>query len=273
MRLRSVVAAPAGAEISSELLESNADAVLVTLADASVAVETARSEAAKAITRIAEAGKAALVQVNHPRTRLLPDDLASIVTPGLAGIFIAHCDKPQDVRDAAVILRELELRKEIEPGTITVFGVIDTARGLLKAAEIVDAAPRASGLVFDGEAYARDTGARPEENGPRFAYARGAIVAAARAFDKVPLVISSGLEMRFLAQHGFAGVVIDDARLAGTANAAFTPSLSARRRAEHQREAYAKARAEGAWVSRIGTEIADAHSARKAEQTLELTDP
>ncbi|MDZ7729257.1 MAG: aldolase/citrate lyase family protein [Dehalococcoidia bacterium] len=195
--------------------------------------------------------------------------LEQLVSPALAGVFLPHAVTPQDARDVAVMLRELELQRDMEPGHVRVFPVIDTARGLLRCEDIADAAPRVGGLVFDDDGYARDVQGRPEESGPRMAYARGRVVAAARAFDRLPLAISHGLETRFLAQHGFAGTVIDEARLSETANAAFIPSHSTLARARRHQDAYTAARAEGAWVARTEDEIADAHSSRKASQAIE----
>ena len=141
VQLRSLVRA--GDEpLLAEILESPADAVVFALHDSSKPVGTLRGNARVALPRVTSAGKAALAWVNHPRTRLLRDDLDSIVTPDLAAILLAHATEPQDVREAAVLLREFELARDVEPGTIQVFPVIDTARGLVRANEIIDASPR-----------------------------------------------------------------------------------------------------------------------------------
>jgi citrate lyase subunit beta/citryl-CoA lyase len=195
------------------------------------------------------------------------------VTPDLAAVLLPHCVDPQDFRDLGVLLREFEYPRGIEPGAVTVFPVIDTARGLLRAAQIVDAVPRAGGLLFDGAGYARDTGAREETEGPRLSYARGKVVAAARAFDRSPLVTASALEARSLAQTGFAGALVRDLGAVTIANAAFLPTAAAVERAKAHVSGYESARAEGAWVARVGAEVADAHSARKAKLTIEAADP
>jgi citrate lyase subunit beta/citryl-CoA lyase len=189
--------------------------------------------------------------------------------PNLRGVLLPHAVDPQDVRDLAVALREFELQRAIEPGDVAVYPVIDTARGLLRAAEIVHAAPRVGGLVLDSAAYARDIGARQEEHGPRLAYARGGVVAAARAFEKLPLVVAEPLQLQTLSQYGFAGVLLADARAVTQANAAFTPSDAAVNLARRQAEAYDAARGEGAWVARLGASLVDAHTARKARQVLD----
>ncbi len=269
MRLRSTVTIPAGSAGLDAALESAADAIALSLVDASRAVGALRSAALEALPRIAAAGKVALVAVNHPRTRLLRDDLDAIVTPLLGGVLLPHAVEPQDVRDLAVLLREFEYNRGIEPGAVRALPVIDTARGLLRAAETAQAAPRVAGLVFAAAAYARDVGARHEERGSRLAYAQGAVVAAARAFDVLPLVVAGPLELLHWSQCGFSGALLPDPGGVTAANAAFTPTRSSLDRARSASETFEAARAEGAWVARAGHDVVDAHTARKARQVLD----
>lgn len=269
MPLRSIVVIPAHGAGLDEALVSSADGVAFTLTDTSVSLAELRRLASLGLARVAEAGKTGLAIVNHPRTQLLRDDVHALVGSHLKGVILPHSVDPQDIRDLAVALRELELRHGIEPGEIAAYPVIDTARGLLRAAEIVHAAPRVAGLVFDSRAYAQDVGARQEETGPRLSYARGAVVAAARAFEKRPLVAAEPLQIASLAQYGFAGALLSDARAVPQVNAAFTPAAAVMDVAKQQTEAYDAARTEGAWVARLGKQVVDAHSARKARQVLE----
>ena len=270
MRLRSIVRIAASGAGLDDALSSPADAILLTVADATRPAQELRAEAHAAIGRISEAGKVALVAVNHPRTRMLRDDIEGLLQPGLSGVLLMHAVEPQDVRDLAALLREFEIAREVEPGTVAAFPVIDTARGLLRAPEIAAAAPRVGGLVFASSAYARDIGAREEESGPRLAYARGAVVAAARAVDGLPLAEAGPLQLRDMAQYGFAGAIVSDAAAAALANPAFTPPAHVLERAAAATSAYNAARAEGAWVARIGSEVVDASTARRARH---LTDP
>jgi citrate lyase subunit beta/citryl-CoA lyase len=225
--------------------------------------------AATLLTQVHGAGKTAAAWVNHPRTRMLRDDLDALVAPALHAILIPHATEPQDVRDAAVLLREFEYTRGIEPGTVAVFPVIDSARGLLRAAEIAQAAPRVGGLVFDGAAYARDIAARDEEHGPRFAHARGLVVAAARAVDGLPLVKTNAFELLQLANMGFAGAILPDEHGAASANAAFSPTAAQVAYAREQLAAYESAKSAGDWVARLGSEVVDAASLRKAKRLLE----
>ena len=267
MRVRSLLR-PAVLDDLDRLLETATDAIVLSLTDETRPIDELRREVAAAIERIAGAGKRAFVALNHPRTQLLRGDAEAIVSPKLAGVLLPHCVEPQDVRDTAVALREFEHARDIEPGEVVLFPVIDTARGVLRAADIVEAAPRTAGLVFASDAYARDVGARPEEKGARFAYARGAVIAAARAHDRLPLIDGSALELREMANYGFAGAVLDEPRLAQVANDVFTPSEFVVRRARAVVDAY-QGRGEGAWVARYQGAVVDSHRVRKARQIIE----
>lgn len=269
MRLRSVIAIGTAGEGLSETLASTADALLLTLATDARPVQSLRNTAIEALHRVNDAEKQGLVLVNNPRTKLLRDDLAAVVSHNVDGVFLPHVTDPQEVRDTAVLLREFELARGIEPGAIALFPLIDTARGLLRANEIIGAAPRVGGLVFAQPAYARDTGARGEERGERLSYARGKVVAVARAHDRLPLVVSDGLELQNLAQYGFAGAVLAESRFAANANNMFAPSDAALERATRHLEVYDEARTKGEAVARHGEDLVDAHSARRAHQTLE----
>jgi citrate lyase subunit beta/citryl-CoA lyase len=209
-----------------------------------------------------------MVFVNHPRTRLLRDDLEAVVVPGLLGVFLPHAVDPQDVRDLAVGLREFEYARGIEPGTVAAFPVIDTARGLVRVRDIAQAAPRVAGLLFDGAAYATDTGARDEELGPRFAMARGEVIAVARAHEGLPLVRASALEATQLGHYGFAGLVLPGVEGAVAANGAFSPTAAEIEQARARIDAYAATKTEGGWVARLGTEVVDAHTVRNAHRLL-----
>ena len=269
MPLRSIVAIdPSGAHLE-ETLASPTDAILLTLADARFPSELLRTAAKLSSEKAHEAGKRAFVTINHPRTRLTRSDLEAVVAPDLAGVIIPHCVEPQDVRDVAVLLREFELLVGIEPGVVAIIAQVDTARGLLRAAEIAQAAPRVLALLFHGKRYATDVGGRDEEKGERLSYARGAVVTAARAFDKLPLVATNGIELRVMAQYGFAGSLLPDAGSAVLANSTFATTEGQAARAREEIAAYEAARGGEEWVGRIGSDVIDAHTVRKARQRME----
>ncbi len=269
MRLRSIVAIPASLGGIDEALASPCDALLFTVADASEPIAALRARIAEAVGRTVDAGKAALAVLNHPRTRLLRDDIDALLSPGLKGVLIPHAVEPQDVRDTAVLLREFELKRSIEPGDTALYPLIDTARGMLKAETIAAAAPRVGGLVFHTRRYAHDIGGRDEQRGERLAYARGKVVAVSRAYGHAPMVYTDGLELTYLAETGFASAILPDPRYVVNANTLFAPSPAAREFAGKALAAYDAARAEGSYVARIGEVVIDGPAAHKARHILE----
>jgi len=267
-RLRSIVLIPANGDGLDAAIASEADALAVTVADADYASEELRARAASAIGRAAAAGRRVFAVVNHPRTRLLRGDLEVLAGPNLGGVILPHAVEPQDIRDVAVALREFELKRGVEPGDTLVLATIDTARGVLRSAEIAAAAPRLAGLVFDGPAYAHDIGAREEEFGDRLAFARGAVIAAARAADALPIVRANAFELQQLGHYGFAGAIVEHATGAAVANAAFAPTEFEVARARAIVASYATTRGDGGWAARMGAEVVEADSVRRAKQLL-----
>lgn len=269
MRLRSIVSIPASGAGLSGALESQADAVLLTLADDNLPVDDLRSAATAAVAEAARAGKAVLLAVNHPRTQLLRGDLEAVLSTDVKAVVLHHAVEPQDVRDTAVLLREFELQRGIEPGDTLLFPMVDTARGLLRCSEIASAAPRVGGIVFHSRHYAHDVGARDEQKGDRLAHARGQVVATARANGGLPLIVADGLEAQYLSQYGFAGIILRELRNVPAANAAFTPYDEIRTQHQQALERFEQARIEGLWVARHGERIVDAAAARRSRRVVE----
>lgn len=269
MALRSIARVSGIGDALETALDGEADAIALSLTDERPDAQAQRVEVANALERVVAKGKHAFVIVNHPRTQLLRPDLEAVVSKHLTGVMVADSSEPQDVRDTAVLLREFELQRDMEPGVVSVFPVIGSARGVLRAPEIAAAATRVAGLVFASGRYAQDVGARAEEHGERFAYARGAVVAAARAADGMPLHMGNAVDVRTMSQYGFAAAILSDPSLIAGANVAFEATEADIRRAEAHIAAYDAARAEGAWVGRHEGEVVDAHRARKARLVLE----
>ena len=71
-----------------------------------------------------------------------------------------------------------------------------------------------------------------------------------------------------MANYGFAGAVLDEARLVAVANDVFEPTPSVVKRARADTEAY-ESRPEGAWVARRAGAVVDAQRARQASRTLD----
>ncbi|MYH67821.1 MAG: hypothetical protein F4152_04505 [Dehalococcoidia bacterium] len=91
---------------------------------------------------------------------------------------------------------------------------------------------------------------------------------AAAAHEGIALIDGSSLELRDMANYGFAGAVLDDPRLVAIANDVFEPTASVLKRARADIDAY-ESRPEGSWVARRDGKVVDAPRARQARRTLD----
>ena len=249
-------------------ISAQPDAILISLTQSEVDIKIQRERAELVLSATSKAGIYTIGVPNHPRTGLLRSDLNAIVSNDLKAIFLPDIGEPQDIRDAAVLLREFELARGFEPGTISLFPIIRSARALLRAFEIVSAAPRVGGLILDIDGYAHDVRARFEQRGSRLAWARGNAVAVARALIKLPIVKGDDLELRELANTGFEGVIFEDPKMVTAVNDVFTPTDTEIEDAHAVRRAFT-VKDENALVARLGGSFIDEYKARKAEQIID----
>jgi len=74
--------------------------------------------------------------------------------------------------------------------------------------------------------------------------------------------------MQQLGHYGFAGGLVESAAGSTAANLAFTPNEFEVRHAREQIAAYESVRGEGGWAARLGTEVVEADTVRRARQLL-----
>ena len=79
------------------------------------------------------------VRVNHLDTGHTRDDLAAAIGPGLDSIAFPKAESAAQIRELDVIIRELELKGGVRPGTALLFPQIETARGVLRCEDIAGA--------------------------------------------------------------------------------------------------------------------------------------
>ena len=147
----------------------------------------ARELVQAAVVRLAEAGRTVQVRLNSIESGLTRDDLAAVVSSGLAGVVLAKTQSAQDVRDVDVLLREQELAHEVKPGTIELVVAIESARALLRCEEISHASTRLVAIMLGGEDFAFDLGVPRTSEGRELEYARSVIATCARAAGLVAL--------------------------------------------------------------------------------------
>jgi citrate lyase subunit beta / citryl-CoA lyase len=187
LRLRSWMFVPGHSEkMAGKSLSLPVDAIMLDLEDGVVPALKAEARpivaAALAAPGLGE-GPLRYVRVNGTATRYLADDLAAVVVPGLVGIVLPKVEAVDEVRAIAAILDGFERERGLPVGDVRMMLAIESAKGLLKAAQLSLAAPRVSGLMFGAEDFSRDIGLPTLRTGRarEFIHARSTIVFAAAA--------------------------------------------------------------------------------------------
>ncbi len=193
--VRIILFAPGSKErVMTKALESGADAVLLDLED-SVPVASkaeARSLVAKVIDGVAAAGAgrdgpAIFVRTNAAATGLLDDDLAAIVRPGLEAIFVPKVESVVEVQNTASLLERLESAQGIKTGTIEIVLMIESALGVYRCFDLINASPRVAstciGGAQDGDLQT-DLGCSWSVEGTELFYARSKVLLDTRAAGK-----------------------------------------------------------------------------------------
>ncbi|MEM4298477.1 MAG: CoA ester lyase, partial [Nitrososphaerota archaeon] len=160
-----------------------ADVVVLDLEDSvpPAEKETARVMVRGAIKDVAKGGSEVYVRVNGWETGLTEDDLEYVVQEGLNGIVLPKTSSKEDVMRLDAKLSELERKRTIEPGSIAIQLLIETAKGVINAYEAATASKRVNSLVFGAVDYTRDMRVKLTKEGQEILIARSLVPIAARA--------------------------------------------------------------------------------------------
>lgn len=237
--LRSYLYAPGSRpELLAKAYAAGADAVVYDLEDAVPAEgkQAARAAVARQLGQLAATATRG-PQV-HVRVNATPDgydraDLAAVVVPGLSALRLPKAANPRWLWALSAELDELEARAGLPAGQVALYPTVETAAGVLRAAELAAAGPRVTRLAFGAADFLTDIGAGGPAHGPATLAARGQLVLASRAagigapVDSVHTLLDDLAGLRegalFARQLGFFGKsVIHPAQLP-VVHQAFTP--------------------------------------------------
>ncbi len=168
---------------------AGADVICLDLEDSVPPAEkaAARVPAAAAIDRMAGGAFSIFVRVNGLATGLLEDDLVAVVRPGLDGLIVSKANSAEDMRWVDDRLTSLERDTGLEPGTVAIVPLIETAAGIRNCYAICEASPRIVGAVFGAEDFATDMGIQRTREGHEVLWARTQVAVACRAAGIIPI--------------------------------------------------------------------------------------
>ncbi len=224
---------------SPEKLEKSwnrgADALIFDLEDAVPEPEksTARKSVSLALQVASGQSSYALVRINGYSTSQWVDDVRATISSHVRAFVLPKCECPEAVATLAALLDSEEKSLRLVPKSISIFAMIESARGLVEIPRIAEVSRRLQGLVLGGEDYCLDMGVSRTKCGAELQYARAHLAVQARAFGCLAIDTiysdfgdAEGLrrDTETAKQLGFTGkLAIHPAQLE-TIHAAFAPS-------------------------------------------------
>ncbi len=163
--------------------EIPADVLLLNLEDG-VSVskkEEARQNVVEALRSLDFGNREIVVRVNILQSNTGKKDLAAVVPALPDGICLPKVEFAEEVQAAEAAVLEMELANGIDEGSICLYAMIESARGVLNAAKIASASARMAALIFGSADYVKDIRCQPGEDRSELLLALQQIVLAARA--------------------------------------------------------------------------------------------
>jgi citrate lyase subunit beta/citryl-CoA lyase len=260
-----IVPALRAAEWLPKALASGADAIIIDLEDATAPAEKDRArQIVRGLRFASRGGPLIVVRVNADGSDRRDAELAAATESGAAAIILPKVDGPDAVRAASAC-------------GLALVPMIETARGLLRAADIAAAHELVGALAFGGFDYAADIGASLSGEGTELLYARSHVVVAAAAARMgaidTPWVDlndpdGAGREAATVGRLGLAGKLAIHPAQVGPINAAFTPSDVEVAEANGIIEAFEAALSAGSGVATFRGRMIDRPLALAAQRVL-----
>jgi citrate lyase subunit beta/citryl-CoA lyase len=163
--------------------EIAADIVTLDLEDSVPPAEKpkARELIRESLAAAGSGGAEVYCRINNWETLLTNDDLEAVVHPGLHGVVLSKTAGPDHVQRLDWKLDDLERRRGMEPGSVAIQLLIETAVGVINAYPSAVASPRVNSLIFGALDYTKDMRVLISADGYELAYARSHTAVAARA--------------------------------------------------------------------------------------------
>jgi citrate lyase subunit beta/citryl-CoA lyase len=251
-------------------LRSDAEAIVFDLEDAVAPdrKQVARESVREILDRPRQGGMPLFVRVNADDTPEAPFDVRAVAGSAAAGLVIPKAESADRIRRIAA-----------DAGGLPLVLLLETPRGVLRAADLADAAGRALvALAFGAEDFRAAMGVETLEAGTLLGFALSSVAVAAAAAN-VPAIdapeMSIGDRQRLRARAvlardaGFrAKFAIHPAQLA-TIHDVFAPTAEQRTWAERVTRVYEEGSAQGLGSVRVDDRLVDAATVRHARGILE----
>lgn len=259
------------------------DSIIMDLEDAIALTQkdVARHSVAAALREVDFGRSEALVRINQIISGwIYEQDIAVTVDARPAGYVLPKVEDAEQVKHVSEILTEAEQRNRWPLGSIKLFAIIETAKGIVNLKEIASSDKRLEALIFGAEDLAGDIGAIRTEDGYEVFYARSAVVIHAKAFglqaiDTVYIDFSAApeklkAETVTIRKMGYTGKLAIHPKQVAPIQEVFTPSTEEIEAAKNMVEAFNAQQASGKGVFEYEGKMIDMPMIRAATNILQF---
>ena len=209
---------------------------------------------------------------------LVYNALEAVVRAGVQVVRLPKTDSAQDVIDCEREIQRIERQAGIPVGTTGMMAAIESANGVLHAAEIAHASDRLIGIALGAEDYVTDL-KTTRSDGIELLFARCMILNAARsagiaALDTVYSDVNNEegfiAEATLIKKLGFDGKSVINPRQIEPLHQVFMPSEKDLNKARAIMDAIAEANARGSGVASLKGKMIDKPVVTRAKRLLDL---
>jgi citrate lyase subunit beta / citryl-CoA lyase len=187
--LRSLIFSPGNRhDLVAKAMKSGADAIIVDLEDAVPA--DAKVKTRRMLADLPESAVPLYARVNDATTPWMWEDVVAAARANVAGIVLPKAEDPNVMRRVDGAMTAIEVDRGLEPGTLDLIPLIESARGVFEAHAVLTSADRIRRLLFgSGEQgdLVVDLGVEWTPDGSGLLMARSQVVLAARVAQVQPL--------------------------------------------------------------------------------------
>ena len=258
-----------------------ADAVILDLEDAVAPTEkdSARILVRNAIKYMGFGKCEVIVRINSIDTSFWQKDLDAIIPVRPSLIMPPKTACAADVLAVDGYITQLEEKLGMEPGSVGLIPLIETALGVENAFQIASASPRVKAIFLGGEDLTADLRCKRTKEGHEISYARSRMVCAARAagvevydtpFTDVNDDEGIYTDAQYAKSLGFTGKSAISPRHVKAINEVFSPSLKDIDYAYEVMEAIRIGKEQGKGAVALRGKMIDAPIVARAQQTIEM---
>ncbi|PZC40307.1 MAG: citrate lyase subunit beta / citryl-CoA lyase [Chloroflexi bacterium] len=270
-------------KILDKIFDTEADAVVLDLEDAVPydQKKLARTMVSEIIAdRSYNSRPYTFVRINHPNLKITEEEINLIVQDGLFGIRIPKVESAEDIRIVEEFLNAQEAKCGMKNGRIKIICNIESSKGILSAANILQASDRIVGFAFGAADFAEDINIWKPDNFS-FLYPKSHLVLVSSAFAVQPPVDSVFTDLNdedglrksslFAKNIGFFGRSAIHPKQISIINDVYTPSSEEITKAQSIINALHNAEKQNTGAVNMGGDFVDIAIVKKAEGIINLS--